>query len=850
MRFLSACSTMLVAVGCLLLPTPTAARRGGNAAVIEDLMSRTWLPASSPTPTTTARWRKIRCPERSNMLQDARRLLLHPPKGAKRRVDKAFITRDNLKKEIAGCLLVKKDRARGVPAPITIRGNTLEWRTIRRPQRSTMLADARRLLLQPLIDATRRTQDDRKAIGIAGPADSLLVKEGLGRRTTWPATIPVVPRRWRFRTIVFGRLGIFLMVGLASLLLVLVVRCRQRVPLSGILPVQPQRTRTSAAVPDVSSTSPPVPSREVSARPCRGQRRHQSAFGYGGRALQLKTALGNAILKNQQLEARLQAFERAQNMVPDEAGAAEAATAAALLQKLVQGVTGAAPVDLGTAFARGQLQDACAKAVFAQRALDPEHGLLEVGPQLGAGGHGSVSRARDPTTGVLYAVKTALSDASKVCLRQEARNIIRLGPHHAIVGVKAIVDKGESIAIAMELGEMDLLNALSDNIHTPAELLRFAAQMMDGIHFMHSKGIVHGDVKLSNVLLVKEGGHHTVGKLADLGLARAEGQLKFNSCGTLGTSLTPNSYYASVPADKADDIWALGVMLLSLLSSRSRFSHNHLISLDLLTDADRAAFERCTRGELRRDVEYAISFRTANDSSFQQRIVKGEFLTKIEPCMRARVCRLLRRMVDPHPRKRPDIGYVRRWLPSIIGSAERHRADETVAFMNTMPPLTPPRSSEVATMAGSDNLTPPGYSGAGSSLASSSGSWPSAGEVPSVEGAGDPAEAYKPSGGNSGVHAAMVPSPPSSPAGSVLSTGGAAESGSIDAPLEGEDRVAGGQREDGIPNQAAAAAAIEAANAAVAAAVAAWSEGSSVSDIDVAGPGSGADIFQALEGGV
>ncbi|CAB1106673.1 unnamed protein product [Ectocarpus sp. CCAP 1310/34] len=89
-----------------------------------------------------------------------------------------------------------------------------------------------------------------------------------------------------------------------------------------------------------------------------------------------------------------------------------------------QGVAGAAPVDLGTAFARGQLQDACAKAVFAQRALDPEHGLLEVGPELGAGGHGSDSRARDPTPGVLYAMKTALPDSSKVCLRQEARNII------------------------------------------------------------------------------------------------------------------------------------------------------------------------------------------------------------------------------------------------------------------------------------------------------------------------------------------------------------------------------------------------------------------------------------------
>ncbi|CAN0585299.1 unnamed protein product, partial [Ectocarpus sp. 12 AP-2014] len=49
---------------------------------------------------------------------------------------------------------------------------------------------------------------------------------------------------------------------------------------------------------------------------------------------------------------------------------------------------------------------------------------------------------------------------------------------------------------------------------------RYAAQVVDGVDFMHSKGLVHGDVKPDNVILVKKSETLTVAKLADLGLSR------------------------------------------------------------------------------------------------------------------------------------------------------------------------------------------------------------------------------------------------------------------------------------------------------------------------------------------
>ncbi|CAM9930331.1 unnamed protein product, partial [Ectocarpus sp. 13 AM-2016] len=119
-----------------------------------------------------------------------------------------------------------------------------------------------------------------------------------------------------------------------------------------------------------------------------------------------------------------------------------------------QGGAAVPPVDEGleTAFVRRRLEDACAKAVFAQRALDPERGLLRMGDELGAGGHGTVHRAVDPTTGKRYAVKTANDEEGKACLKEEAKNLIRLGPHEGVVEVEAIIDKDDCLAIAMELG--------------------------------------------------------------------------------------------------------------------------------------------------------------------------------------------------------------------------------------------------------------------------------------------------------------------------------------------------------------------------------------------------------------
>ncbi|CBJ26365.1 probable serine/threonine-protein kinase transcriptional regulatoryprotein pknk [Ectocarpus siliculosus] len=524
---------------------------------------------------------------------------------------------------------------------------------------------------------------------------------------------------------------------------------------------------------------------------------------------QLERSLEEAKAEVGRIQASMQQLERENlSLLAQLAGRASSSAAAAMLQNLAaaaatataaataagggmgaeQGVVNAPPVDddLGTAFIRRQLEDACTKAVFAQRALDPERGFLQMGDELGAGGHGTVRKAVDPTTGKTYAVKTANDEEGKACLKEEAKNLIRLGVDEGVVEVMAILDKDSSMAIAMELGQTDLQHAMFDQKRTVVELLTYAAQVADGVDFMHGKGLVHGDVKPDNVVLVKKSETLTVAKLADLGLSRAVGERKYRGCGTLGNSITPNNYFEEVPADKADDVWALGVLLLSLLLPRGLFSSNFLTSRVLHTAAEREALARSTTSRQRLEIKFRMSSRTANDTSengFQKRMIRGMLFVTLEQTMRDTACDFLRRMVDPDASKRPDIGEVRAWLPSIIQSAERQTAVTAAAALVPTTPSPPPRlplsrGGSVSTISFSSSGGSSDSSSSSSSAArtSDSASSPSAGSAPS---AGGSVESFSSS---------------------------ASRSGRLAVVLEDEAGMAvSGQQEDATPNPPAAA---------------------------------------------
>ncbi|CAN5123322.1 hypothetical protein BH09ACT12_BH09ACT12_16430 [soil metagenome] len=191
----------------------------------------------------------------------------------------------------------------------------------------------------------------------------------------------------------------------------------------------------------------------------------------------------------------------------------------------------------------------------------------EVGPLIGRGGMADVHRAHDTVLDRDVAVKL-LRDVSSVDARrfdEEARLLATLD-HPNIV---ALLDAGvtdERPWIALELIEGSTLSQLmSSGPLDEQTVTRIGRDVADGLAHAHSFGVVHRDVKPSNVVLSADGS----AKLADFGIARLEDASSgITLTGhTVGTAayLSPEQVRGE-PITGAGDVYALGLVLLEALS--------------------------------------------------------------------------------------------------------------------------------------------------------------------------------------------------------------------------------------------------------------------------------------------
>jgi serine/threonine protein kinase len=202
--------------------------------------------------------------------------------------------------------------------------------------------------------------------------------------------------------------------------------------------------------------------------------------------------------------------------------------------------------------------------------------------QVGRGGMGSVWHARDEVLDRDVAVKEVLvhpglGDAEREVLQErtkrEARATARLS-HPGVVTVYDVVEEDGRPWIIMELIRARSLDRVikKDGPLPWRRAAEVGRQVLGALHAAHEAGILHRDVKPSNVLL--DAGDRAV--LTDFGIATSAGDATLTSTGLLMGS---PSYVAPErargrPAGPASDLWSLGVTLYAMVDGRSPFERS------------------------------------------------------------------------------------------------------------------------------------------------------------------------------------------------------------------------------------------------------------------------------------
>jgi len=195
-------------------------------------------------------------------------------------------------------------------------------------------------------------------------------------------------------------------------------------------------------------------------------------------------------------------------------------------------------------------------------------GRYEITGELGRGAMGIVYKAYDPLIERNVAIKTIdlrkLSEADRAEYEtrfyQEAKAAGHL-THPNIVTIHDLGESGDVAYIAMELMEG---RDLQEILHGKARLLltdalNIAIQVAAGLFYAHQRGVVHGDIKPSNIMVL---GDNRV-KIADFGIARmihATEATQDEAIFGTPSFMSPEQMQGK-PIDARSDIFSLGVVL-------------------------------------------------------------------------------------------------------------------------------------------------------------------------------------------------------------------------------------------------------------------------------------------------
>ncbi len=200
--------------------------------------------------------------------------------------------------------------------------------------------------------------------------------------------------------------------------------------------------------------------------------------------------------------------------------------------------------------------------------------------KIGEGGMGIVYKAEDTKLKREVAIKflpqnITISEIDKEKLKTEAQIAAGLN-HPNIATVYAIEEFGDDTFIVMEYVKgnelKDIIKNRPDKKLNLNDFLNYAIQIAEGLNAAHKKGIIHRDIKSSNIMLSDDGRI----RVMDFGLAHIHGDPMVTKKGsTPGTTayMSPEQLRGE-EVDFRSDIWSLGIVFFEMLTGQPPFQGN------------------------------------------------------------------------------------------------------------------------------------------------------------------------------------------------------------------------------------------------------------------------------------
>lgn len=204
----------------------------------------------------------------------------------------------------------------------------------------------------------------------------------------------------------------------------------------------------------------------------------------------------------------------------------------------------------------------------------------EMGEELGSGQFAIVRKCKEKSNGAEYAAKfikkRRLSSSRRGVSREEIErevNILREIQHSNIITLHDIFENKTDVILILELvsgGELFDFLAEKESL-TEEEATQFLKQILDGVHYLHSKRIAHFDLKPENIMLLDKNVPNPRIKLIDFGIAHQikDGNEFKNIFGT--PEFVAPEIVNYEPLGLEADMWSIGVITYILLSGASPF---------------------------------------------------------------------------------------------------------------------------------------------------------------------------------------------------------------------------------------------------------------------------------------